>query len=244
MMKRRIVSIDETKCNGCGLCIPACHEGAIQLIDGKARLLEDKLCDGIGDCLGECPLGAIKIIEREADAFDEEAVAAHLQELSRKKEMEIVNKHNIPCGCPGALMKHFADMDDEVDNHEQGEIKSTLKQWPVQLSLVPVKAPYFENAELLLSADCVAFAYGNYQQLQKGRAVAVGCPKLDNGNMYVKKLAEIIKENDLKKIVIARMEVPCCGGLQSIVKEALNLSGKNVPVETKIISIQGKMLQN
>ncbi len=240
MMIRKIVHINEEKCNGCGLCIPACHEGAIQIINGKARLIADKLCDGIGDCLGECPEGAIEIIEREADAYDEEAVKEHL--AKRDGEEQSQDKHKIPCGCPGTLSRMFKPQSESETEETAMEVKSTLRQWPVQLSLVPVNAPYFENAELLIAADCVPVAYGDYQKLQKGKAVAIGCPKLDNGNFYVEKLSQILKANNINKITIARMEVPCCGGLNSIVNEALRISGKNIPVETKTISIQGNLI--
>ncbi|WP_028308526.1 ATP-binding protein [Desulfitibacter alkalitolerans] len=240
-MIRRIVSINEEKCNGCGLCIPACHEGAIQIIDGKAKLLEDKLCDGIGDCLGECPLGAIEIIEREADEFDEEAVKEHLAKLENKAKPQ--DRHKIPCGCPGTMSRMFEDkVEEDTEEGETAEVKSTLRQWPVQLSLVPVNAPYFENAELLIAADCAPFAYGNFHQLQKGKAIAIGCPKLDDGNYYADKLTQILKSNNIRKITVARMEVPCCGGLNSIVNHAVAQSGKEIPVETKTISIQGKII--
>ena len=238
-MIRRIVSINEEKCNGCGVCIPACHEGAIQIIDGKAKLLEDKLCDGIGDCLGECPLDAIEIIERDADEYDDDAVKEHLSQLAKKNNSH--DKHKVPCGCPGTMSRMFEDKADE-ESDEDVDVKSTLRQWPVQLSLVPVNAPYFENAELLVAADCAPFAYGNFHQLQKGKAIAIGCPKLDDGNRYVDKLTQILKSNNISKITVARMEVPCCGGLNSIVNEAISQSGKDIPVETKTLSIQGKII--
>ncbi len=238
-MIRRIVSINEEKCNGCGVCIPACHEGAIQIVDGKAKLLEDKLCDGIGDCLGECPLDAIEIIERDADEYDDDAVKEHLSQLAEKNKSH--NKHKVPCGCPGTMSRMFEDQSDEASD-EDIDVKSTLRQWPVQLSLVPVNAPYFENAELLVAADWAPFAYGNFHQLQKGKAIAIGCPKLDDGNRYVDKLTQILKSNNIRKITVARMEVPCCGGLNSIVNEAISRSGKDIPVDTKSLSIQGKII--
>ena len=240
---RRIVQINEEKCNGCGLCIPACHEGAIEIIDGKAKLLAEKLCDGIGDCLGECPLGAIEIIEREADDFDEEAVQQRLKELNEKKPSVPSHggcpgsKPQVFGGCPGSMARTFNDGDAE---DQEVQLNSALRQWPVQLSLVPVNAPYFENAELLLAADCVPFAYPNFhQKLLKGKAVAIACPKLDNVNPYIYKLAEIIKTNNLKGITIARMEVPCCGGLAMIVKEAIKVAGIDVKVTEKVIGVRG-----
>ena len=234
-MIRKIVNINEEKCKGCGLCILACHEGAIQIIDGKAKLLDDKLCDGIGNCLGECPVGAIEIIEREANEFD--------VKLDNKEKLQ--DNHKIPCGCPGTMSKVFEDkIEEEEEVSDALEVKSTLRQWPVQLRLVPVNAPYFENAELLIAADCAPFAYGNFHQLQKGKAIAIGCPKLDDGNYYADKLTQILNSNNICKITIARMEVPCCGGLNSIVNHALTQSGKKIPVETKTIAIQGKIIES
>ena len=232
-MIRKIVNINEEKCRGCGLCILACHEGAIQVIDGKAKILDDKLCDGIGNCLGECPVGAIEIIEREADEF----------EIKLENKTKPQDKHNIPCDCPGTMSKIFENkIEEEAEEAGAVEVISTLRQWPVQLKLVPVNAPYFEDAELLIAADCAPFAYGNFHQLQKGKAIAIGCPKLDDGNYYADKLSQILVANNIHKITIARMEVPCCGGLNSIVNHALAQSGKEIPIETKTVSIQGKLI--
>ncbi|KJS81044.1 MAG: hypothetical protein JM58_18090 [Peptococcaceae bacterium BICA1-8] len=243
MVLRKIVKINEDKCNGCGLCVPACHEGAMQIIDGKAKLLAEKLCDGLGDCLGECPFGAIEIIEREADEFDEIAVKERLKELNM--ETKPIGgcpgtKPQFFGGCPGSRAQSF---EQEETASEKVNINSELRQWPVQLHLVPVNAPYFQNKDLLVAADCVPIAYPNFhQELLKGNGVAIACPKLDNTAPYVKKLAEIIKLNNIKNVTIARMEVPCCGGLSMIVKQAVQEAGTNVTVVEKTIGVKGNIL--
>ncbi|MFZ5945515.1 MAG: ATP-binding protein [Bacillota bacterium] len=241
MAVRRIVQINEEKCNGCGLCVPACHEGAIKIINGKAQLLADNLCDGLGDCLGECPLGAIDIIEREADEFDEEAVKSRQNELK---------SDSIGGGCPGSKPQFFGGCPGSraqsftPDDSQKVNINSQLRQWPVQLHLVPVNAPYFQNTDLLVTADCVPIAYANYHQdLLQGKAVAIACPKLDNTATYVNKLAEIIKNNEIHSVTIARMEVPCCGGLSMIVKEALKQAGRNIPLTEKVIGVRGNLVR-
>ncbi|MGI6227241.1 MAG: 4Fe-4S binding protein, partial [Peptococcales bacterium] len=241
MVVRRIVHINEEKCNGCGACIPACHEGAIQIIDGKAKLLAEKLCDGIGDCLGECPLGAIEIIEREADEYDEIAVR------ERQKELEFEKK--ISGGCPGSKPQFFGcpgsrpqSFENEESTSGKVNINSELTQWPVQLHLVPVTAPYFENRDLLIAADCVPVANANFHQdLLKGKGVVIACPKLDNTQPYAGKLAQIIKNNNIKSITIARMEVPCCGGLSRLVQQAIEAAEIDIPVTEKIIGIRGNV---
>ncbi|NLZ53810.1 MAG: 4Fe-4S binding protein [Thermoanaerobacteraceae bacterium] len=249
MAIRSIVHIDEDKCNGCGLCIPSCAEGAIKIIDGKARLVADKYCDGLGACLGTCPQDAITIIEREADEFDEEAVKDYLESISEDFEEEV-------CSCPGSSKVFSCPGSRSVDLrktkktssvHEAGDIsisiKSRLKQWPVQLMLVPVEAPYFENADLLITADCAAVAYPNYHLgMLKGKAVVMGCPKLDDGNHYVEKLSAILKNNNINSITIAYMEVPCCFGMVKIVEEALRRSGKDIPVKSMQVSIEGEIM--
>ncbi|KJS21423.1 MAG: hypothetical protein VR72_10385 [Clostridiaceae bacterium BRH_c20a] len=243
MVLRRIVKINEEKCNGCGLCVPACHEGAMEIINGKAKLLAEKLCDGLGDCLGECPLGAIEIIEREADEFDEIAVKERLKELNRETTPSGAcpgTKPQFFGGCPGSRAQSF---EPEETASEKANINSELRQWPVQLHLVPVNAPYFQNKDLLIAADCVPIAYANFhQELLKGNGVAIACPKLDNTVPYVKKLAEIIKLNNIKSVTIARMEVPCCGGLSMIVKQAVQEAVANVTVVEKIIGVRGNIL--
>ncbi|MBS4032570.1 MAG: 4Fe-4S binding protein [Clostridiales bacterium] len=241
-MKRQIIRIDEEKCNGCGLCIPSCAEGALQIVNGKARLIADKLCDGLGACLGECPQDALIIEERAADAFDEEAVQAHLSQ-QKEEEPEHTHEQSFGCGCPGSHSRVLADKKEPAGEIGHGHTPSELGQWPVQLKLVNPAASYFKNADLLVAADCVPFAYaGFHRDLLRGRAVAIGCPKLDDAMPYVDKLAEIIRINDLKSVTVVIMEVPCCGGLGSIVREAVKRSGCDVPVEHITISLDGTVL--
>jgi NAD-dependent dihydropyrimidine dehydrogenase PreA subunit len=239
LMKRKIIRIDEDKCNGCGLCIPSCAEGALQIVDGKARLITDKLCDGLGACLGDCPQNALIIEERDADAFDEEAVHEHLTQQAAPKQ-EHKHEQEFGCGCPGTHSRVLADKKVPVSEIGDGHVPSELGQWPVQLKLINPAAPYFREAHLLVAADCVPFAYaGFHRDLLRGRAVAIGCPKLDDAMYYVDKLAEIIRGNNLKSITVAHMEVPCCGGMVSIVREAVKRSGCDVPVEDIRIALDG-----
>lgn len=230
-IKRKIVLIDEEKCDGCGLCVPACHEGAIQIADGKARLVEDRLCDGLGDCLGRCPQHAITIVEREAEEFDAGAVRLHLQQLTEDQIL--------PGGCPGARATSIK----KPQNQSAASCQpSELSQWPVQLHLVPVDAPYFHGADLLLCADCVPLALGAFHsRLLKGRAVAIACPKLDNTDNYGDKLARIIGENGVRSVTVARMEVPCCSGLTFLARQALDRSGAPVELKEIVISIAGEV---
>ena len=208
-MIRKIIHIDEEKCNGCGLCAAACHEGAIGMAGGKAKLLRDDYCDGLGDCLPTCPTGAISFVEREAAAYDKEAVEANM----RKAETE-----------------------------SAGETKTQLMQWPVQIKLVPINAPYFENANLLIAADCTAYAYGNFhREFMKNKITLIGCPKLDEGD-YSEKLTQIIAQNNIKSVTVIRMEVPCCGGIENAVKKALQNSRKFIPWQVVTISTDGKIL--
>ena len=261
MVQRKIVKIDEEKCDGCGLCIPACHEGAIEIINGKARLVDDKFCDGIGDCLGECPQGAIKIIERDAKEYDEKAVQRRMLEMNKEQPKSTPNmhNHNHHGGCPGARMMDLRIEQDSTDgqkkikNKNRGEkkttinngdieikIKSQLQQWPVQLMLVPENAPYFDGAELLLTADCVPVAYPDYHlDLLKGKVAVVGCPKLDDNNYYTKKLTTIIKDNNIKGITVAFMEVPCCSGLVRAAETAVMESNKDIVLRKVKIGIKG-----
>jgi len=237
-MVRRIIEIDENKCDGCGICVNACHEGAIGLIDGKARLLRDDYCDGLGDCLPACPTGAIAFIEREAAEYNEEAVKMNMEQKSHE------HKEGEACGCLGSQPKAFVRENNSCcdSNIEIKQIKSQLSQWPVQIKLAPVNAPYFKGAKLLVAADCTAFAYGDFHnRFIKGRITLVGCPKLDNID-YSEKLAEIIKNNDIQSVTIVRMEVPCCGGLENAVKRALQMSGKFIPWQVVVISTDGRII--
>ena len=239
-MKRRIIEIDQDKCNGCGACATACHEGAIAMVNGKAKLMRDDYCDGLGDCLPACPTGAITFVEREANAYDEKAV----MENKRKKLQEKMRQEGmtLPCGCPGTQSKKIehAECDDEKVCYTKPV--SRLSQWPVQIKLVPVNAPYFNGAKLLIAADCTAYAYAAFhEEFIKGHITLVGCPKLD-GVDYSEKLTEIISNNDVKSVTVVRMEVPCCGGLEHAAKTALQKSGKFIPWQVITISTNGKIL--
>ena len=277
-MVRRVIEIDEEACIGCGLCANACHEGAIGMVNGKAKLMRDDYCDGFGDCLPACPVDAIKFIEREAAAYDEAAV------LAAKKAKETANKlssamssiknnnaksknemkDNVtdangnysknrdadmiePCGCPGTraqtiIHDNSDDNSCNVNNNVSEKIQSELTQWPVQIQLLPVTAPFYNNANLLIAADCTAYAYGDFhRKFVKNRVVLVGCPKLDDAD-YQSKLTAIISQNDIKSVTIVRMEVPCCGGLENAAKEALKASDKFIPWQTVTISTDGRIL--
>jgi len=239
-MKRRIIEIDQEKCNGCGSCATACHEGAISMVNGKAKLMRDDYCDGLGDCLPACPTGAISFIEREAVAYDEKAVLENKQ----KKMQEKMQKEGmtLPCGCPGTQSKKIEHAECSCNEGFPMEQVSRLAQWPVQIKLVPVNAPYFDGAKLLIAADCTAYAYaGFHEKFIKGHITLVGCPKLD-GVDYSEKLTQIISNNDIKSVTIVRMEVPCCGGLEHAAKTALQNSGKFIPWQVVTISTDGKIL--
>lgn len=229
-MIRKIIHIDEEKCNGCGACAAACHEGAIEMVDGKARLTREDYCDGLGDCLPACPTGAITFEVREAPAYNEAAV------LAAKKE-----KAPLPCGCPGSQAKAL-HREPCAAPAAQVPAASQLFQWPVQIKLMPVKAPYLDGARLLIAADCTAYAYGNFHnEFIRGRITLIGCPKLDEGD-YAEKLTQIIAGNDIKSVTVARMEVPCCGGIENAVKRALQASGKFIPWNVVTISTDGRIL--
>lgn len=234
-MLRKIIKIDESKCNGCGACAKACHEGAIDIVNGKAALTRENYCDGLGDCLPECPTGAISFEEREAPAYDEAAVLA-----AKKKKEEV----KIPQGCPGTQVRQMARK--EAENVASGTqtAASQLSQWPCQIKLAPVNAPYFSGAKLLVAADCTAYAYANiHGDFMRGKVTLIGCPKLDSVD-YSEKLTEIIRNNDIKSVTILRMEVPCCGGLEFAVKKALQDSGKFIPWQTVTVSIDGDILDD
>ncbi len=220
-MIRRVIQIDEEKCNGCGICVTACHEGAIGMVDGKARLMRDDYCDGLGDCLPNCPTGAISFIEREAAAYDEAAVKANMERKETHK---------------AAGREAFQE---EVSRET---VQSQLQQWPCQIKLVPVNAPYFEDVKLLIAADCTAYAYANmHEEFMKGKITFIGCPKLDQID-YSEKLTQIIAENNIKSVTVLRMEVPCCGGLENAAVKALKNSGKFLPWQVVTISIDGRIL--
>lgn len=250
MAMRKIVHINEDKCNGCGLCVPSCAEGAIKIIDGKAKLLSDNLCDGLGACLGDCPQDAIEITERDAAEFDEAAVKIHLEKEGRtmsNSHEHHQHGHHHGGGCPGSRMMEINRQENKqasasVSSDDiEVKIKPQLSQWPVQLMLVPQNAPYFEGADLLITADCVPFAYPNYHlDLLKGKKVVVGCPKLDDIQYYVEKLTGIVKDNNIKSITVAFMEVPCCGGIVRAAEQALADSGKNIPFHKVKIGINGE----
>lgn len=230
-MIRKIIEINEEKCNGCGICAEACHEGAIGMVNGKAKLLRDDYCDGLGDCLPACPTGAIAFVEREAAAYDEKAV----MENKKKKEVPL------PCGCPGTKSQQL-QQESGCESPMTSPITSQLSAWPVQIKLVPTQAPYFDGCDLLIAADCTAYAYGNFHhQFMKGRTTLIGCPKLDNVD-YTEKLTAILQENDIKSVIVTRMEVPCCGGLEMAVKNALQASGKPLSCQVVTISLDGKIL--
>ncbi|MFC1521280.1 ATP-binding protein [Elusimicrobiota bacterium] len=241
--KRKIVKIDEDKCDGCGLCVPNCAEGALRIIDGKARLVKEIYCDGLGACLGHCPNDAITIEERQADGFDEKATEKHIKALESKK----ASKHNAqtPCACPSAHAMSITPKKARKSNGSAGNIEPEPAQWPVQLMLVPPNAPYFKNADLLIAADCAPFAYADFhRKLLKGKAIVIGCPKLDDGQYYVEKLSQIISASNIKSITIAHMEVPCCFGLNRIVSEAVALSGRNMPVNEATVTVRGELLES
>jgi ferredoxin len=275
-MKRQIIEIDEEKCNGCGLCIPNCPEGALQIIDGKARLISDLFCDGLGACIGECPEGAITTVEREAEPYDEakvmeniikagpNTIKAHLKHLWDHDQREymqqavaILKEKGIPvpnlqednqapivCGCPGSMAREIKLEDKSETESSSIKLNSELRQWPVQLHLINPNAPYLKNADLLIAADCVPFAFANFhQRFVKGKIVINFCPKLDSGiDSYIEKLAEIFKNQDIKSVTIVKMEVPCCGGIEHIIMKALEKAGKALMVKANVISIDGRII--
>jgi len=234
---RKIIRIDEEKCNGCGLCVPACAEGALQIIDGKAKLISETYCDGLGACLGECPQGAIIIEERAAEEFDEEATKLHLEEEKRAME-------ELPCGCSSAVVTQFEKQESTgVVPGEAPNQQSMLSHWPVQLTLVPPTAPFLQGADLVLAADCVPFAYaGFHRDFLKNRSLLVACPKLDDFQAHLKKLTDILSHSSVKSLTVVHMEVPCCSGLVHMAKQAVQLSGNDIPLKEVTVSIKGDLI--
>ena len=236
-MIRRIIQIDEDKCNGCGACANACHEGAIGMVNGKAKLLRDDYCDGLGDCLPTCPTGAITFVEREAAAYDEEAVKENMKKKAKEKKSPAFS------GCPGQRMRQFDRRNLAPAVSADNSLTSELRQWPVQIKLVAPNAPYFNGCDLLIAADCTAYAYGDFHnRFIKNNITLIGCPKLDEED-YAEKLTAILANNDIKSVTVVRMEVPCCGGLENAAKKAIQDSGKFLPWQVHTISIDGKILE-
>ena len=253
-MKRKIITIDEDLCDGCGECVVACAEGAIQVIDGKAQLVKQQYCDGFGDCVGECPTGALRIEEQESDAFDPQATKEHLFETQGSEAVERMEKaaarHTTQTatpspqpksgGCPGSKALQFDKAPTAAGSSPPGDVPSQLTHWPIQMSLVSPQIPLLKNADLLLAADCTAFTYGDFhRRLLAGKFLIIGCPKLDENEPYLEKLTEIIKTNDLKSLTVAHMEVPCCHGLAHLVKEAIKRAYSNLELRTVILGIRG-----
>ena len=228
-LKRNIIEIDRERCNGCGDCVSACAEGAIAIVDGKARVISDTYCDGLGNCIGECPQEALKIVVRETDDFDEQAVARHMKAHSAP-----ASSTGVSCQCPSAAVRQM----------EPSASVSALSTWPVQLRLVPPHAPFLKNADLLVASDCTAFAYaGFHRDFLQGRALLTGCPKLDDRELYVDKFTEIFKQNNIRSVTVVVMEVPCCQGMPQIVKAGLKAAGKSVPLETVVVGVRGDIVE-
>ena len=239
---RKIIEIDDERCDGCGQCVPSCAEGAIEVVDGKARIVAEKYCDGLGACMGDCPNGALKIVEREAEDFDEEAVEQYLKEKAEKP-----TETPLACGCPSTQVQTFIPSspggEPVADNLKTGGT-SALEHWPVQINLVPPTAPFLKGADLLIAADCVPVAYPNFHQdFLKGKVVMVGCPKFDDIEAYIQKFTDIFKIADIKNITALVMEVPCCSALPVIIEKAMDAAGKKIPIERIVISTRGEILK-
>ncbi|GAB4337677.1 MAG: 4Fe-4S binding protein [Desulfobulbaceae bacterium] len=235
---RKIIQIDEELCTGCGECVPDCAEGSLQIVDGKARLVADRLCDGLGACLKSCPTGALSIIEREADEFDEEAVAAYLEEKKKKEAPPVM-------GCPSARLQSLQPSPCEVANVPGEQPGSTLSHWPIQIRLIPPAAPFLENADLLVAADCTAVSYPNINRdFVRDRVVMMGCPKFDDAQMYVERFTAIFRERAIRSVTVMIMEVPCCSAMLQIIKKARDDAGSNVPVRQVVVSTQGAIIDD
>jgi ferredoxin len=250
-MKRKIISIDEALCNGCSLCVNACHEGALQMVNGKAKLVSDTYCDGLGDCLPACPTGAIKIIERDAGDYDEAAVAARMAakgHAAPAAPAPAAAKPPLPCGCPGQMAKSIARTPtpkaiSETDAPASAPV-AQLANWPVQIKLVNIHAPYLQNAALLIAADCTAFAFPDiHRRFMRNKITLIGCPKLDEGD-YAEKLTAILQANEIKSVTVLRMEVPCCGGIATATQRALQASGKMIPWQVVTVTTDGAILED
>lgn len=239
---RQIIKIDEDKCNGCGLCVSACHEGALQVIDGKARLVSETYCDGLGACLGDCPMDAITIETREAEDFNEAAAMAHVAAGTSHSHAHAHHGHG-GFACPSAKTIDRTHETAERCCEPTGSTPSELRQWPIKLYLVNPQAPYFQNADLLVAADCVPFAYGGtHADFMRGKTLVTGCPKFDDTELYLDKLTQIVSQNNIKSITVLKMQVPCCSGMQRISEMAVAASGKNIPVKTITVSLEGEII--
>jgi ferredoxin len=249
MVKRKIIKIDEDLCTGCGNCVVDCAEGALQVIDGKARVINEVFCDGLGACISGCPEGALEIIEREALEFDEEAVEKHLESMINSEQVEvkqieqIVNEHAHQCGCPSAQTMVFDAPKEQIE--VSGKIPSALRQWPVQMHLINPRAPYYQGADVLLAADCVGFSYGDFHRdFMKKKSIAIACPKLDQGKeVYIEKIKSLIDDAKINTLTVAIMEVPCCGGLLALAQEAAKRANRKVPIKYVVVGIQGNILK-